>query len=86
MEFGFMRASTSQLGHPNKTQDWVVLSFDNFTLYLLTINKALRHVWVFLTASKDPPIDIVKAFLTRFGHADGGSIWTDQDGELAWLV
>ncbi len=86
MDFGFMRASTSQFGHSNKTQDRLVLSFDNFTSYLLTINKALRHAWVFLTASKDPPIDIVKAFLMQFGHTDGGLIRTDEGGELAHLV
>ncbi len=86
MDFGFMRASMSQFGRPNKTQDQVVLSFDNFTSYLLTIDEALRHAWVFLTASKDPPVDIVKAFLEQFGHANGGLIWTDQGGELACLV
>jgi hypothetical protein len=39
--------------------------------------------WVFLTKSKDPPIDIVRAFLTLHGHSDGGCICTDQGGELA---
>jgi len=38
---------------------------------------------VFLTASKSPPIDIVKEFLTQHGHEDGGCIQTDQGGELA---
>ncbi len=83
MDFGFMRASTSQFGRPNKTQDRVVLSFDNFTSYLFTIDEALQHAWVFLTASKDPPIDIVKAFITQFGHTNGGSIRTDQGEKLA---
>ncbi len=36
--------------------------------------------------SKDPPIDIVKAFLTQFGHTNGRLIRTDQGGELARLV
>ena len=39
--------------------------------------------WVFLTKSKDPPIDIVRAFLTLHGHSDGGCVRTDQGGELA---
>jgi hypothetical protein len=39
--------------------------------------------WVFLTQSKDPPIDIVRAFLALHGHSDGGCIRTDQGGELA---
>ena len=40
-------------------------------------------MWVFLTKSKDPPLDIVDSFLKKFGHNDGGSIRSDQGGELA---
>ncbi len=38
---------------------------------------------MFLTATKSPPIDIIKEFLIQHGHEDGGCIWTDQGGELA---
>jgi hypothetical protein len=38
---------------------------------------------VFLTKSKNPPLDIVQAFLRLHGHTDGGCIHTDQGGELA---
>jgi hypothetical protein len=38
---------------------------------------------VFLTKSKDPPLDIVWAFLHLHGHTDGGCIRTDQGGKLA---
>ena len=37
----------------------------------------------FLTNTKEPPLDLIDTFLTRFGHAHGGSIRTDQGGELA---
>jgi hypothetical protein len=40
----------------------------------------------FLTSTKEPPLDIVDAFLSRFGHAHGGSICTDQGGKLARLL
>ncbi len=40
-------------------------------------------MWVFLTKSKDPPLDIIDSFLKKFGHDDGGSIHSDQDGKLA---
>jgi hypothetical protein len=40
-------------------------------------------MWVFLTKSKDPPLDIIDSFLKKFGHDDGGSIRSDQGGELA---
>ncbi len=83
MDFGFMRASTSNFSKPNKKDDRVVLSYDGFSSYLLIVDEASRFVWVFLTSTKEPPLDIVDAFLSRFGHAHGGSIRTDQGDELA---
>jgi hypothetical protein len=59
------------------------MSFDGFTSYLLIVDEALRHMLVFLTSTKDPRLDLIDKFLTRFGHPDGGSIRTDQGGELA---
>jgi hypothetical protein len=82
MDFGFMHASTSTYGRPNKADDRIVLSHDSFSAYLLVIDEASRYAWVFLTDGKDPPNTIIHEFLTRFGHADGGSIRTDQGGEL----
>jgi hypothetical protein len=83
MDFGFMRASTSDYARRDKSKDRVVSSYDGFTSYLLVIDEASRFVWVFLTATKSPPIDIIKEFLTQHGHEDGGCIRTDQGGELA---
>jgi hypothetical protein len=83
MDFGFMCASASDFGKRSKTTDRVVFSYDGYSSYLLVVNEASRYIWVFLTSSKDPPIDIICAFLTQHGHADGGCIRTDQGGELA---
>ena len=83
MDFGFMRASTSSYGLRNKADDRVVQSHDSFSSYLLVVDEASRYAWVFLTDGKDPPNSIIQEFLTRFGHPDGGSIRTDQGGELA---
>jgi len=83
MDFGFMRATTSLYGAPASSTDRVVLSHDMYSAYLLVIDEASRYAWVFLTDGKSPPVSIVDSFLTRFGHADGGSIRTDQGGELA---
>jgi hypothetical protein len=83
MDFGFMRASTSNFSRPNTKRDRVVLSYDGYSAYLLVVDEASRYAWVFLTQSKTPPVDIIDAFLSRFGHAHGGSIRTDQGGELA---
>jgi hypothetical protein len=83
MDFGFMRASTSNYSWQDKTRDRVVLSYDGFSAYLLIIDEASRYVWVFLTNSKSPPLDIIEEFLTQHGHKEGGCICTDQGGELA---
>ncbi len=78
-----MRASTSNYAKPNKKDDRVVLSYDGFSSYLLIIDEALRYVWVFLTNTKEPPLELIDTFLARYGHDQGGSIRTDQGGELA---
>jgi hypothetical protein len=83
MDFGFMRASAADYSCPHKGTDRVVRSYDGYSSYLLIIDEASRYVWVFLTASKNPPLDIVTEFLHHHGHEDGGSIRTDQGGELA---
>jgi hypothetical protein len=58
-----MRASTSNFNRPNKAQDWVVHSYDGYSSYLLIVNEASHHVWAFLMKSKEPPLDIIDAFL-----------------------
>jgi hypothetical protein len=83
MDFGFVRSSTLDYSRRDKTKDRVVFSYDGFSSYLLIVDEASRYVWVFLTDTKSPPIDIVKAFLTQHGHKDGGCIRTDQGGDLA---
>ena len=83
MDFGFMRASESDYSRPDKTKDRIVQSFDGYSSYLLIVDEASRFVWIFLTASKEPPLDIIREFLTQHGHSDGGSVHTDQGGILA---
>ncbi len=78
-----MRASTSDYSRPNKLHYHVVASWDGYSSYLLVVDDASRYIWVFLTTSKEPPLDIIDTFLDRFGHFKGGSVWTDQGGELA---
>ena len=80
MDFGFMRASTSDF---SRQSDRVVNSYDGFSLYLLIVDEATHFIWVFLMKSKAPPLDILDSFFARFGHEHGGSVRTDQGGELA---
>ena len=83
MDFGFLRASTATFDQPSVGTDRVVRSFDGYESYLLAVDEKSRHVWVFLTESKEPPTEMVTAFLRRYGHKDGGMIRCDQGGELA---
>jgi hypothetical protein len=78
-----MRASTSDYSRRDKTKDCMVLLYDGFLSYLLIFDKASCYVWVFLTHSKSPPLDIISKFLQQHGHKEGGCIRTDQGGELA---
>ena len=65
LDFGFMRASSQsfqkQVGAPR-----IVNSYDGYNSYLLITDAKTRFTWVFLTATKSPPVDIVQKFLTTF--------------------
>jgi hypothetical protein len=82
MDFGFLRASTDDYTRPNKDTDQIVFSYDGHCAYLLIEDSASRRVWAFLTKSKEPPITILNAFMSKFGTGSG-IIRTDQGGKLA---
>ncbi len=77
-----MRASSDDYRRPNKATDRIVTSYDGFCTYLLIVDSASRRVWAFLTESKEPPLSILRAFMKKYGLADG-IIRTGQGGELA---
>jgi hypothetical protein len=83
MDFGFIRASAADLSRPKSTDDRVVESFDGFNSYLLVVDEVSKYSWIFLTKSKEPPIELTKIFMKEFAHDDGGKIRVDQCGELA---
>jgi hypothetical protein len=82
MDFAFMRASTSDYKRPNKHTDRIVTSYDGYSSHLVIVDSASRRVWAFLTKSKEPPLDILSAFMKKFGIGNG-VVRTDQGGELA---
>jgi hypothetical protein len=47
------------------------------------VDKALQYMWVFLTNTKDPPLELIDKFLCKFGHREGESTRTDQGSKLA---
>ena len=71
MDFAFMRSSTEDYRRPNKDTDRVITSYDGYSLHLVIVDGASRRVWVFLTKTKDPPIEILRAFMTRFASHTG---------------
>jgi hypothetical protein len=50
-----------------KGKDRVVLSHDGHNAYCLISDTCSRHTWVFLTTSKETPVNILDLFLTRHG-------------------
>ena len=77
-----MRSSTDDYKRPNKATDCIVTSYDGHSSHLIIVDGASQWVWAFLTKSKEPPLDILRSFMTKFGVGNG-VIWTDQGGELA---
>ncbi|KAL7550176.1 hypothetical protein ACHAWF_013416 [Thalassiosira exigua] len=83
MDFGFMRASQMDYGKRTTKKDRVVTSYDGYNSYLVIVDEASSHAWIFLFKSKEPPLETLDAFMTAFRRPDGGFIRTDQGGELA---
>jgi hypothetical protein len=81
MDFGFLCASSEEYKQPNKALDQIIRSSDGYCTYLLIVDSASQRVWAFLTASKEPPLAILSAFMKKFGLSNG-IIWTDQGGKL----
>ena len=81
MDFGFVRGT----GYSRTDEEGRrVTSLDGMNSYLLIIDRKTRRIWVFLTKSKTPPIQMVKDFLTMNGSrtTTHRTIRTDQGGEL----
>ena len=63
MDFGFVRGSDWKA----KDNDGkLITSIDKYRSYLLIIDRATRYIWIFLTKTKEPPIEQAKGILQRF--------------------
>jgi hypothetical protein len=76
-----MRASAHDISHTIKSVDCIMLSYDGYSSYLMIVDEATRYIWLFLTSSKDPPINIIKEFFHHHGHES--CVRIDQGGKLA---
>jgi hypothetical protein len=52
-----MRASAEDFSKASKSKDCIVYTYDGYTSYLLIVDEASHYIWVFLTSSKDLPLD-----------------------------
>ena len=72
MDLGFINW-TPQTQHANNRPRKMKLeqnrSYDGYIAYLLIIDAASRYTWIFLLKNKEPPIDIIHKFLTKYGMA-----------------
>ena len=80
MDFGFVRGNTV-----TKAEDGPLLTSNKgYNCYLLIADEFSHYLWIFLFASKDPPLDTVKTFLNTHGLKHGlRCVRTDQGGKLA---
>ena len=82
VDFGFMRASSSQY-RPIKDAPRVVTSIDGFNAYLLIADAKTRYTFAFPTVSKAPPDELLDSFLAKHGLTEGSRfLRMDQGGEL----
>ena len=79
MDFGFVKGvNYSRKDKEGKT----VTSIDGKNSYLLIVDRATRFIWVYLSASKQPPLQFIRDILTKFrSHHPHRTVRTDQ-GEL----
>jgi len=77
-----MRASSEEY-MPQKDVTRVVESYDGYKTYLLITDAKTRYTWVYLSKTKEPPVDFLRAFLDQYGLDSGyRAVRLDQGGEL----
>ena len=63
MDFGFVRGSEYKV--KNETGP-TITSIDGFNSYLIIVDRVTRYIWIFLTTSKSPPINVAQRVLNKF--------------------
>ena len=81
MDFGLVRGSAYKVKNENGP---TITSIDGFNSYLIIVDRVIRYIWIFLTTSKAPPINIAQRVLNKFkSNNPHRTVRTDQGGELA---
>ena len=85
MEFGFVKGDDDM---EKKIPKKIIASYDGYNSYLIIVDKKTRYMFVFLSKSKQPPVQTVDTFLKKHGISKELStglnlvIRTDKGGEL----
>ena len=80
MDFGFVRGSKYSIKQENNP---TITSKDGYNSYLIVVDRASRYTWIFLTKSKNPPIEIARKLLRKFKSTNPHrTVRTDQGKEL----
>ena len=60
-----------------------ITSIDSFNSYLIIVDHVTRYLWLFLSASKTPTINIAQKVLSKFKCKNPHrTVRTDKGGEL----
>ena len=61
-----------------------ITSIDGKNSYCLVFDRATRHIWVYLSNSKEPPVEPIRMILQKFGSCSTThrTVRTDQDKGL----
>ena len=81
IDFGFVRGSDYSTKDSDTGKTFT--SIDNKNSYLLIVDRKTRYMWIHTSASKEPPLEAVRAVLTKFGSNDKHrTVRSDQDKGL----
>ena len=60
-----------------------ITSKDGYNSYLIIVDRATRYTWIFLTKTKEPPVNIVRKVLRKFKYkSPHRAVRVDQGKEL----
>ena len=84
IDFGFVRGSDYRLKQENAP---TVTSIDGKNSYCLIVDRATRYMWIYLSGTKEPPVEPVRMILRKFGSQHTHrTVRTDQDKSLGKSV
>ena len=79
-DFGFVRSKTF---HWKDKDGRTQTSIDGKNAYLLAIDRKTRYMWVFISSSKQPPLEFCEQLLTKFRASTTHRTVRCDQGELA---